>query len=141
MCWTRFIDTDANGQADQSELRFSRSTDGGATYVNEQILQANGTSPFGCSVQVSPNGQVNVAWADRAGATDDDIRYRSSTDGGQNFNATISISTGNVHPGNDTITNCSPNGAMRPTLTGNIRMLHQAWLASDTTGGPFDGNL
>jgi len=141
VCWTRFVDTDNNGQADQSELRFSRSTDGGATYVNEQVLQPNGTSPFGCSVQVSPNGQVNVAWADRAGATDDDIRYRSSTDGGQNFNATISISTGNVHPGNDTITNCSPSGSMRPTLTGNIRMLHQAWLASDTTGGPFDGNL
>ena len=29
----------------------------------------------------------------------------------------------------------------RPTLNGNIRMLHQAWLAVDSTGGPFDGNM
>ena len=141
VCWTRFFDNTGDGQADGSELRFSRSTDGGNTYVNEQVLQATGTSPFGCSVGVSPNGQVNVAWADRAGATDDDIRFRSSGDGGQNFNAAISISTGNVHPGNDTITNCTPNGANRPTLTGNVRMLHQAWLAVDATGGPFSGNM
>jgi uncharacterized repeat protein (TIGR01451 family) len=139
VCWTRFFDNTGDGQADGSELRFSRSTDGGATYVNEQILQATGTAPFGCSVGVSPNGQVNVAWADRAGATDDDIRFRRSTDAGQTFNAAISISTGNVHPGNDTIVMCGTGN--RPTLTGNIRMLHQAWLAVDSSGGPFDGNM
>lgn len=139
VCWTRFFDNTGDGAADGSELRFSRSTDGGATYVNEQILQPTGTAPFGCSVGVSPNGQVNVAWADRTGATDDDIRFRSSADGGQTFAAAISISTGNVHPGNDTIVACGAGN--RPTLTGNIRMLHQAWLAVDSTGGPFDGNM
>jgi len=133
VCWTRFF-------TGGSELRFSRSTDSGTTYGNEQILAPNGTAPFGCSVGVGPGGEVNVAWADRAGATANDIRFRRSIDGGLTFNAAVSVSTGNRHPGTDTIANCGAGG-MRPSLNGNIRMLHQAWLAVDTTGGPFDGNL
>lgn len=135
VCWTRF---DSTGE---SELRFSRSTDGGATYVNEQILAPSGTGPFGCSVGVGPGGEVFVAWADRAGPTIDDIRFRRSLDGGVTFDPAISISTGNRHPGIDTIVDCSPNGMTRPTLTGNIRMLHQAWLAVDTSLGPSNGNI
>jgi uncharacterized repeat protein (TIGR01451 family) len=68
-----------------------------------------------------------------------DIRFSSSTDAGVNYAAPISISTGNRHPGVDTTVTCG--GGTRPTLTGNIRMLHQAWLAVDSSGGPFDGNL
>jgi hypothetical protein len=127
-----------------SELRVSRSTDGGATFVNEQVLEAAGGAPFGCSIGVGPGGQVYVVWANRAGGTINDIRFSSSTDGGVNYTAPVSIATGNRHPGTDTIVTC-PTGAnpmaTRPTLTGNIRMLHQAWLAVDTTGGPLDGNL
>jgi len=131
VCWTRFF-------SGTSELRFSRSLDGGLTYQDEQILSASGTAPFGCSVAVGPNGEVNVAWADRTGATVNDIRFRQSTDAGVNFSPAISISTGNRHPGTDTIVVCDVN---RPTLNGNIRMLHQAWLVADSTGGPFNGNL
>jgi uncharacterized repeat protein (TIGR01451 family) len=138
VCWTRFVDTDNDGQANTSELRFSRSTDGGATYVNEQVIQPQGTGPFGCSVGVGPNGNVNVAWADRAGGTANDIRFRASTDGGVTFGANTQVSTGNRHPGTDQQVMCDVN---RPTLNGNIRMLHQAWLAVDDTGGPFDGNI
>jgi hypothetical protein len=141
VCWTRFIDTSnpPNGQ-DTSELRFSRSTDGGATYVNEQVIQAQGPSPFGCSVKVGPNGQVYVVWADRTGATQGDIRFRVSTDGGQNFGANVQVSTGNRQPGTDRVASCvNPND--RFTLNGNIRMLHQAWLAVDTTGSANNGNL
>jgi uncharacterized repeat protein (TIGR01451 family) len=138
-CWTRFFDTDGDGMADTSELRFSRSLDGGLTYQNEQILQAAGTAPFGCSVAVGPNGEVNVAWADRAGATQNDIRFRRSVDGGVNFAATAQVSTGNRHPGIDNVVACGTLN--RPSLNGNIRMLHQAWMAVDTTGGPFDGNI
>ena len=135
VCWTRFDP----GLASGSELRFSRSTDGGATYVNEQILAAAGTAPFGCSVAVGSDGGVNVSWADRAGATQNDMRFRRSTDAGVTFSAAISASTGNRHPGTDTVVFCSPNN--RPTLTGNIRQLHQSWLAVDSTGGTYDGNL
>jgi hypothetical protein len=145
VCWTRFIDTSnpSDGSADQSELRFSRSTDGGATYVNEQVLQANGPAPFGCSVKVGPTGQVYVAWADRVGATLGDIRFRASTDGGVTFGANTQISTGNRLPGTDRVINCgtTANPNNRTTLNGNIRMLHQAWLAVDTTGGTNNGNI
>jgi VCBS repeat-containing protein len=136
VCWTRFDPGLANG----SELRFSRSTDGGATYVNEQILAAAGTAPFGCSVAVGSDGAVNVSWADRTGATQNDIRFRRSTDAGVTFSAAISAATGNRHPGIDTVVACGLNNN-RPTLTGNIRQLHQSWLAVDNTGGAFDGNL
>lgn len=132
VCWTRFF-------SGGSELRFSRSTDGGATYTDEQILAANGTAPFGCSVVVASNGNVSVSWADRSGTTQDDMRIRSSSDAGQTFSAAISASTGNRHPGIDTIVSCGSGS--RPTLTGDIRMLHQSWLAVDDTGGPYDGNL
>ena len=142
VCWTRFFDTSnpSDGIADTSELRFSRSTDGGVTFVNEQILQAQGPAPFGCSTKVGPNGQVSVAWADRAGGTAGDIRFRASTDGGQTFGANVQVSTGNRLPGVDRVVNCGPNNN-RTTLNGNIRMLHQAWLAVDTTGSVSNGNL
>jgi hypothetical protein len=142
VCWTRFIDTSnpIDNTAEQAELRFSRSTDGGANYVNEQVLQANGPAPFGCSVKVGPNGEVYVAWADRFGGTLGDIQLRVSTDGGQNFAATTNVSTGNRLPGTDNVVNCGPNNN-RTALNGNIRMLHQAWLAVDTSGGTNNGNL
>lgn len=134
VCWTRFSDTDP------SELRFSRSTDGGLTYGNEQILQPGGTSPFGCSVEVDSAGAVHVAWADRQGATNGDIRIRTSDDAGVTFDPAVTIATGNRVPGIDRVVSCGVNNN-RTTLIGDIRMLHQAWLAVDATGGPFDGNL
>ncbi len=133
ICWTRFF---SNG----SELRFSRSTDGGVTFVNEQVLAANGTAPFGCSVAVGPNGEVNVSWADRASATLGDIRFRRSTDGGVTFGAAVSAATGNRLPGTDRVVACGTNNN-RTTLTGDVRQLHQSWLAVDTTSGPSRGNL
>jgi hypothetical protein len=139
VCWTRFVDTDNNGAADASELRFARSTDGGLTYGNEQVLQANGPAPFGCSVKVGPAGQVYVSWADRNGPTNGDIRIRVSTDGGLTFGTNTPVSTGNRQAGTDRMVACGAN--TRPTLNGDVRMLHQSWIAVDTTGGPNNGNV
>jgi Ca2+-binding RTX toxin-like protein len=141
VCWTRFF---TQAAVETSELRVSRSTDGGATFVDEQVVAAAGTAPFGCSIAVGPAGQIYLVWADRTGATMNDIRFSRSTDAGQTYSTPVSIATGIRHPGVDTIVTC-PTGAnpaaTRPTLTGDIRMLHQAWLAVDATGGPFNGNL
>lgn len=140
MCFTRFFDTTMppDGTADASELRFMRSTDGGNTYTNEQVIGANGTAPFGCNVQVGSDGGVNVTWARR---DTDDIVFRRSTDAGVTFGGLVTVNSGATRePGTDTIVACGM-GNNRPTLTGNIRMLHQAWMATDTSGGPNDGNL
>jgi hypothetical protein len=134
VCWTRFFQNNT-----ASELRFSRSIDGGTMYQNEQVLAPNGTAPFGCSVGVGPAGEVYVAWADRVGATAGDIRFRRSTNGGLNFDPAVTVATGNRLPGIDRHVTCS--GQDRLTLNGDIRMLHQAWLAVDTTGGPSNGNI
>jgi len=139
VCWTRFVDTDnpADNVANESELRFARSIDGGLTYQDEQVLQVNGPAPFGCSVKVGPTGQVYVSWADRFGATLGDIRIRVSLNGGapNTFGTNTRVSTGNRLPGTD-MTACG-----RTVLNGPVRMLHQSWLAVDTTGGPNNGNL
>ena len=131
ICWTRF--------GGGSELRVARSTDGGTTWGNEQVIAANGTNPFGCSIQVASDGSVAVSWADRSTGN---ILFRRSTDAGVTYPA-ASLATVNSAavraPGSDRITNCG--GTNRTTLNGNVRQLHQAWMAVDNTGGPNDGNL
>jgi hypothetical protein len=131
VCWTRFIGNPVTG----SELRFSRSIDGGVTYQDEQIIAAGG-SPFGCSIEVGPNGDVYVTWAQRS---TDDILFRRAADG-VTFNAAVTVNPAAIRaPGTDRVVTCGSSN--RTTLNGNIRQLHQAWLAVDTTGGPFNGNL
>ncbi|MET0713440.1 MAG: post-COAP-1 domain-containing protein [Mycetocola sp.] len=147
VCFTRFVDTTnpSDGNADTSELRFSRSTDGGATYVNEQMLAPQGDRAWGCSVHVGPNGQVHVTWAEGEGPfvggipTAGDLHHRVSTDGGQTFGVQNTIATAQRIAGSDRQVTC--DGQIRRTLNGNIRMLHEAWNAVDATGGPFSGNI
>ena len=139
LCFTRFFDTNnpSDGNADASELRVMRSTDGGNTYTNEQVLAGTAQQAFGCNVQVGSDGGVNVTWARR---DNDNIAFRRSTDGGLTYGGEVTVnSAATREPGTDTIVACG--GTNRPTLTGNIRMLHQAWMATDTSGGPNDGNL
>ncbi|MGH9136719.1 MAG: hypothetical protein ACRD0G_06685 [Acidimicrobiales bacterium] len=139
ICWTRFFDIDGDGNADRSQLRFARSTNGGTTWTNEQTLAGNAQSPFGCNVQVGNDGGVNVTWARR---DNDNIAFRRSTNAGVSFGGEVTVnSAATREPGTDTIINCAPSGNARPSLTGNIRMLHQAWMAVDNSGGPNDGNL
>jgi hypothetical protein len=147
VCFTRFVDTNnpSDGNADTGELRFSRSTDGGATYVNEQVLAPQGDRAWGCSVHVGPNGEAHVTWAEGEGPwvgmipTAGDLHHRVSTDGGQTFGAQNTIATAQRIAGSDRQVTC--DGQIRRTLNGNIRMLNEAWNAVDATGGPFSGNI
>jgi hypothetical protein len=147
VCFTRFVDTTnpSDGNADTGELRFSRSTDGGATYVNEQVLAPQGDRAWGCSVHVGPNGEVHVTWAEGEGPwvgmipTAGDLHHRASTDGGQTFGVLNTIAVAQRIAGSDRQVTC--DGQIRRTLNGDIRMLHEAWNATDATGGPFSGNV
>jgi hypothetical protein len=143
VCWDRvFAVTTPTGTVNNFELRFSRSTNGGTSYTDEQVLMPAGTRPFGCSVAVGPNGEVNIAWADRQAPNG--IFFRRSTDGGLNFTPTVPVSALNRTAGSDRIRNCPVGGDPGRTdftLNGDIRQLHEAWMAVDATGGPFSGNI
>ena len=141
VCWTRFVDQ-LLGFPTSSELFFSRSTDGGVTFVDEQIVSPlTDVFPFGCHVDVGPSGEVYVAWADRNLQVNYPIRVRRSLDGGETFPTTpIQVNTAPIrHPGIDRIVQCGDD--IRLSLNGDIRMAHQAWMAVDTTGGLFDGRI
>jgi cysteine-rich repeat protein len=131
-CWTRFGGDDS--------VHFSRSTNGAATFVDEQVIAPpTDQSPFGCHVDVGPNGEVYVAWSDRG--SNFPIHFRRSLDGGLSWDPVVQVNTAPIRqPGSDRIVPCE-SGAFRPTLNGDIRMLPQAWMAVDTTTGPYGGNI
>lgn len=138
VCWTRFFQTTpGDATTGTSEMRFSRSTNSGATFIGEQVIVPTGSSAFGCSIQVGSNGEIYVGYANRA---DDEIEFRRSLDGGVSFDPIVDIDTDAPQPGDATTNNCG-TGNTRPVLNGNIRMLHGAWLAVDTSGGPDDGTI
>jgi hypothetical protein len=121
------------------ELRFSRSIDGSNTYQNEQALTLTGwphldaVSPSGPPRRCTSPGRIGTAHSRQH-------HFRSSTDGGVNFNPPVQVNSAAIlAPGTDRVVNCLDFN--RTTLNGNIRMLHQTWMAVDATGGPFDGNI
>jgi hypothetical protein len=142
VCWARLVDA-FPGPISYAEIHFSRSTDLGVTFGDDQVLsRPSDIGPFGCSITVGPNGELYVTWANRGGGrADNDIRFRRSLDGGGTWESPVQVNTAPIRiPGTDRIIQCEAR-QLRPTLNGDIRMLAQAWMAVDTTGGPFDGNL
>ena len=138
VCWTRFFRTNpSDPTTGTSEMRFSRSNDNGATFIGEQVIVPAGTSPFGCSIQVGPSGQIYIAYANRSAG---EIEFIRSLDGGLSFQPTVDVAAAS-QPGDVTGSNNCGSGNTRPILNGNIRMLHAAWLAVDTSGGPNNGNI
>ena len=139
VCWTRFFQTTpGDTTTGTSEMRFSRSNDSGATFIGEQVIAPTGTGPFGCSIQVGPTGDINIAYANRNAGQ---IEFIRSIDGGLTFGAIVDIDAAAAQAGDVTAANNCGNNNSRPILNGNIRMLHGAWLAVDTSGGPNNGTL
>lgn len=138
-CWTRFVD-DNPGPSTGAEIRFSRSLDGGGAFVDDQAISPpTDDFPFGCFVAVGTAGEVYVSWAVRS--AEGVVRFRRSLDGGQTWDPPVQVSTRPIrHPGIDRIRGCEA-GSNRPTLNGDIRMLAQTWMATDTSAGPHRGNI
>lgn len=139
-CWTRFVNEFGAGGATSDEIHFSRSTDGGATFTDEQVLSPpTDFFPFGCHLDVGPYGEVYLAWSDRS--ANNPLRFRRSFDGGLTWDPPVKVNTLPIRePGTDRTITCE-SGTRRSTLNGDIRMLVQANFAVDTTGGPFTGNI
>jgi uncharacterized repeat protein (TIGR01451 family) len=132
VCWTRF--------AGNGEIRFSRSLNNGLTFQDEQVIsRPTDLFPFGCHIDVGPNGEVYVAYSDRGAGFP--IIFRRSLNGGDPGTFLPSVQVNSLpirQPGTDRFRMCE---VQRPTLNGDIRMLPQAWMAVDTSGGPFNGNI
>ena len=137
VCWSKIVG-EHPGPSSGFELRFSRSVDGGVSFTDEQVLSAPGDMyPFSCSVAVGPNAEVYVTWAtENAGFP---IRFRRSLDRGLTWEPVRQVNTSAIRPaGADRIASCD---IPRRSLNGDIRMVSGAWMAVDTTGGPYSGNI
>ena len=74
MCWSRFV-----GLAGRTKIFFSRSTDGGRTFSQEQAI-SSGRDVQGCDITVEADGDVYVIWGTRD-TTSATIRKASGSPG------------------------------------------------------------
>src|SRR5262249_15788405 len=119
VCWTRFVNELTSGPK-SGEIHFSRSTDGGATFTDEQTLSPSTDDfPFDCNLAVGAHGEVYLAWSDRS--ADTPLRFRRSFDGGRTWDAPVQVNTRPIRePGTDRTVTCEA-GSLRSTLNGDIR--------------------
>jgi hypothetical protein len=111
--WTRFTATD-------SQIMFTRSTDGGATFSDPIALSAKGSTQ-GSMPAVGANGEVYVAWFDDAGPQ---LMIQRSDDGGATF--------ANPVAGGGAITRIRP---LPDNVNGNIRANSFPSIAVDDASG------
>jgi hypothetical protein len=80
-------DTDTN-----SNILFSRSTDGGATFSTPESLSQTSGLSFNPRIAVDTQGGINVVWEDDSPGNLD-VFFSRSTDGGTTFSSPINLST------------------------------------------------
>ncbi|HZR83257.1 MAG TPA: hypothetical protein VFD92_19340 [Candidatus Binatia bacterium] len=136
-CWTH------DPAFGEGEIHFSRSTDAGVTFTDEQVLSPAGeVDPFGCTVAVGPNGEVYAAWGTQSSGNP--IRFRRSLQGGAagSWDPVVQVNAAPTRPsGRDRVITCVGKGASY-TLNGDVRMTPpQAWMAVDTSNGPSRGSV
>jgi hypothetical protein len=100
VCWASFR-SNSQGQALPTPLMVARSTDGGSTWVQEQVGPAtdNGinSQPDGCTVRTDSHGNVYVFGVGNRGGVAYEMMYKS-TDGGAHFTGPALLAT-TVDPG------------------------------------------
>ena len=110
-----------------NELRFARSTDGAATFIDDQVVATGALT--GANITVGIDGSVYVSWLDEGS---NQINVAKSTNGGQSFGAATTIRSltpiGSVRP--LTRVNSFPVGAADAF---NANILYAIW-SEDPTG-------
>ena len=91
--------------ANNSNILFSRSTDGGATFSTPQNISRTTSFPYNPRIAVESNGTINVIWLDTPSIAYD-VYYARSTDGGVTFTDMTWDATTKPTPPN---TCCQPN--------------------------------
>ena len=89
--------------ADDSDIFFYKSPDGGETWSDPKRLNDDETTrdQFMPMIAVSPNGTINVAWADRRLDPKDveyHIYYARSSDGGESWSPNIRVTDAPSNP-------------------------------------------
>jgi hypothetical protein len=128
--WTEFID----GGANDNDIVFTRSTDGGATWsagANISNGVAAGNHNQGVNLQTGPNGEVYATWAiyDAFPADETAIGFNRSTDGGVTFTGEARI--------------LSDIRGIRNTALPNTTIRKNSFpsMAVDVSGGPRNGSI
>jgi hypothetical protein len=108
--------------ASNSNILFSRSTNGGAIFSTPQNISKSSRSSFNPLIAVDAQGAVNVVWVSNAPGNND-IFFSRSTDGGSTFSAPLNLS-------NDPADSLSPQLAV--DAAGNINIV---WESDDIKFG------
>lgn len=111
--WTKF--------SSGSPIYFSRSTDGGASFLTPIRISTSGSCQFSCPA-VGPNGEVYAVWFDYTNST---IKFDKSTNGGLNWGSDITVASF------DDWFPLNPCGTFR-TPTYPV-------IGCDISGGPYNG--
>ncbi|MCI0448254.1 MAG: T9SS type A sorting domain-containing protein [Chlorobi bacterium] len=133
--WTEFDVYGSSSGADSSRILFSRSTDGGATWLAPVRLSQRGGNCVdedytteGAVPAVGPNGEVYVAWSGPLGVNDFRIFFDKSTDGGNTWLA------------NDVIAAPQPGG-WDYNISGIQRCNGLPITLCDISNGPYRGTI
>ncbi|MCB0821747.1 MAG: T9SS type A sorting domain-containing protein [Bacteroidales bacterium] len=127
VAWTGF------GNANDSEIEFVRSTDGGVTWSSHMNISSAvnaGSHNQGVNIQTGPNGEVYTAWTIYDSWPQDEkaIGFAKSTNGGSSFTTATRI-INNIR-------------GIRNTEVGkNHRVNSFPVMAVDISGGPYNGNI
>ena len=108
--------------ANNSNILFSRSTDGGATFSSPRNLSNSAGWSFGPRLLVDSQGGVNVVWVDPTPGNQD-IFFTRSADGGLTFTTPQNLSNDPADSGNP---------QMAADSSGNISVV---WENDDVTNG------
>jgi hypothetical protein len=92
--------------ADEANIFFLRSSDGGATWTTPVVINDDGTTndQIHPSIAVKPDGTIDVAWYDKRNAPGDDqwdVYIAKSTDNGTSFSANVRVSDQSFAPPTD----------------------------------------
>ena len=127
--WTNLI----SGNVNETEIEYSRSTDGGLTWSNSIVLSADvnaGSHNQGVNVQSGPNGEVYVVWTvyDSWPSDETALGLAKSTNGGASFSPSTRI-----------ISNI--RGIRNTGVPQDMRVNSFPSMAVDISGGPNNGNV
>lgn len=142
--YTPQVATDSNGTiyiaweddtATNSNILFSRSTDGGATFSTPMNISNAAGYSFNPRIAISGAGEVNIAWQLQS-PNSTDIMFSRSTNAGVGFSAPIDLS----NPSSESIDSESPQVAS--DTAGNIYVVWEndslqlgIFLSRSTNGG------